>query len=392
VSQLLVSVDGALRGAGAADYVAQVAGNGNGGTNVTTGVITALVDLGVLSAGTHVLAVGGYNSKKTLSDEWTEIVIEDVAFGVPQPTDAATLVTQLDFQRFMDNIQTLAALGDRTQGAPGNVAALDWIEQQLASYGYTVVRHPYTYNGAPRENIYATKVGSRFPDRMYLVSAHMDGRGGGGGADDDASGTSLVLEAARVLGQAEVQTDYSVRFILWNNEETGLNGSAAYVASRAGLQGQESPAGSGLYPEPTWLGMIQHDMILFDHGLPVQPQQIPGADIDVEYQASATLAAAGQTLGQRLLAGNAAYSTDYPAQLTSDMRNTDSWSFRNHTASVSVRENRRIAEIGNGANPHWHQPTDLFTTYSLADFRLGFNALQMTLGTVADLAGARMVP
>ena len=28
--------------------------------------------------------------------------------------------------------------------------------------------------------------------------------------------------------------------------------------------------------------------------------------------------------------------------------------------------------------------------YSEADFRLGFNALQMTLGTVAELAGVRL--
>ena len=34
------------------------------------------------------------------------------------------------------------------------------------------------------------------------------------------------------------------------------------------LQGKERPAGSGRYPEPKWLGMIQHDMMLFDHGMP----------------------------------------------------------------------------------------------------------------------------
>ena len=48
-------------------------------------------------------------------------------------------------------------------------------------------------------SIYATKVGTRFPDQMYIVSAHLDGRGGGGAANDDASGCSLVLEAARAL-------------------------------------------------------------------------------------------------------------------------------------------------------------------------------------------------
>ena len=41
---------------------------------------------------------------------------------------------------------------------------------------------------------------------------------------------------------------------------------------------------------------------------------------------------------------------------------------------------------GNGAWVHGHS----YATYSEADFRLGFNAVQMTLGTVAELAGATM--
>jgi hypothetical protein len=55
---------------------------------------------------------------------------------------------------------------------------------------------------------------------------------------------------------------------------------------------------------------------------------------------------------------------------------------------VSVRENERGSQIGAGWNPHWHQPTDLYKTFSDADFRLGLNAAQTTLGAVAKLAGA----
>jgi hypothetical protein len=55
-----------------------------------------------------------------------------------------------------------------------------------------------------------------------------------------------------------------------------------------------------------------------------------------------------------------------------------------------VRDNQRVAEIGNGSNPHWHQPTDLYTAFSEDDFQLGFNAVQMTLGTVAELAGTTL--
>ena len=81
---------------------------------------------------------------------------------------------------------------------------------------------------------------------MYIGSAHMDsiifdssGNVFAPGATDDASGTSLVLEAARAFAPAEVQTEMSIRVVLWDNEETGLNGSKVYVKDRKELQGQK---------------------------------------------------------------------------------------------------------------------------------------------------------
>jgi hypothetical protein len=385
-SELLVSVDGVLRGA-SGDYLAQIVGDGNTGGALSTGWRLYGVNLGTLPAGPHTLVIGGFNSKKTEVGESSTVLIDDVLL-TETGAGAQAAVASLDLERFKENIRVLADFGDRTQGSPSNVAAGLWLENQLRAAGYRVERHRFTYNGQPRDNIYATKVGALYPDQMYIVSAHFDGRGGGGAANDDASGCSLVLEAARAL--AGLPTAVSVRFVFWNNEETGLNGSTAYVNQRLSLQGVESPPGSSLYPEPRWLGMIQHDQILFDHGLPPQPNQIPGADIDVEYQASSTEAVRSLQLAQALRAGNQAYSTNYPAQIGSNMNHTDSVPFWNHTATVSVRDNQRVAEIGNGSNPHWHQPTDVYAAFSEADFLLGFNAVQMTLGTVAELAGATL--
>src|SRR5690606_14109047 len=132
----------------------------------------------------------------------------------------------------------------------------------------------YEYRGGPRSEVYATKVGTTRPDEMYILSGHMDGRGGGEAANDDGSGTALVMEIARVLASPDIQTERSIRFALWNNEETGLQGAGAYVEQRAPLQGIEDPPGSGRYPEPRWLGMIQHDMMMWDHGNPVQFDQV----------------------------------------------------------------------------------------------------------------------
>ncbi len=301
---------------------------------------------------------------------------------------AAALVASLDSTSYTGTLETLASFGDRAQGSDSYAAAEDWVVTELQAMGYTVERHGFEYYGSPRDNLYVTKVGTAHPDQMVIVGAHLDGRGGGGAADDDGSGSSLVLESARAFAPAAVTVETSVRFVLWNCEETGLNGSSAYVEDRAPLQGIEDPEGSGSYPEPSWIGMIQSDMILFDHGLPAGPDQAPDADIDVEYQASATFAAEGQALAQGLVDGCATFCGDYPAEVGSEMSNTDSYPFRNQTAAVSVRENRRLDEIGAGSNPHWHQPTDVFATYSSDDLQLGFNATQMVVGTVAEMVGA----
>ena len=247
-----------------------------------------------------------------------------------------------------------------------------------------------------RSQVYCTRVGATRPDEMYILGAHMDGHGFGEAADDDASGTALVMELARILSAPDVRTAVSVRFALWNNEETGLNGSRAYVADRRELQGVEEPPGSGRYPEPRWLGMIQHDMMLFDHGAPgpdgaVSPRQRREADINIEFQSRSELADASRELAFRFKAANDAYATDYPAAVGPHMTNTDSTPFMNLTPSISLRENERGMHIGAGWNPHWHQPTDLYGTYSDDDFRLGLNAAQTTLAAIAELAGATIV-
>ena len=99
-----------------------------------------------------------------------------------------------------------------------------------------------------RQQVWVTKIGTTRPDEMYIISAHMDGHGWGEAANDDGSGTAIVMELARIFADPAVRTERSIRFVLWNNEETGLNGARAYVAQRAALQGKESPVGSGRYP------------------------------------------------------------------------------------------------------------------------------------------------
>jgi len=244
-----------------------------------------------------------------------------------------------------------------------------------------------------RDQVFCTKIGTTRPDEMYIIGAHMDGLGYAEGANDNASGTAIVMEMARIFSSPDVRTERSIRFILWNNEETGLNGARAYVDQRRELQGKEDPPASRRYPEPRWLGMIQHDMMLYDHGMPradgtLPPEQRPEADVNIEFAGTSKMAAESQALAWQLKAANDRYATDFPVMVGNRMSNTDSVPFQDYVAAISLREAERGSQVGSGWDPHWHQPTDMYATFSDKDFRLGLNAAQTTLAAAAQLAGA----
>jgi hypothetical protein len=392
----------------------------------------------------------------------------------PQPASAdpiAILVGRLDLERYKETIRGLTQFGDRRQGTERNRNAVDWIEEQLQSYGCPTERLYYTYDPPPpaplsaadsaaraqalaaararpplspviasgeirrgpggsryrgitqpttvnndpmrqpderlrelnrepaengeRSQVYCTKVGATRPNEMYIVGAHMDGHGWGEAANDNGSGTALVMELARVFSNPDVVTDRTIRFALWNNEETGLNGAEAYVVQRAGLQGIPDDSNPPRYPEPNWLGMIQHDMMMWDHGMPREdgtwnPEQRPEADVNIEFQSGSLRTDDAMRLAFFFREANERYATDYPAAVGPHMTNTDSTPFMNLTPSISLRENERGMHTGAGWNPTWHQPIDVFTTFSDKDFRLGLNAAQTTLSAVGMLVGARV--
>ena len=306
------------------------------------------------------------------------------ALSAQTPDPIRAVVGRLDFGRYKAHIKGLAQFGDRMQGTPRNRDAIDWLEKQLRSFGYTnVERQRFQSGSGPLDNIYATKIGTATPGEMYIVSAHMDGRGRGEAADDDASGCAVVLELARVLAMPDVRTNRSVRFIFWNNEEFGMDGSGTYAHDRAALQGTSG--------EPKWLGVIQHDMMMFDHGMPPGAKQSPKADINIDYQQDSKMAAASAKLAAALQAANRSYAPDYPATIGTNMAGTDSIQFEDVIASISVRENERVTGIVRGSNPNHHEPTDKYENYSEEDFRFGFNTAQTTLGGLGQLAGITLV-
>ena len=81
----------------------------------------------------------------------------------------------------------------------------------------------------PSFNIVAEIPGGRKKDEIVMLGGHFDSWHGGTGATDNATGSSVAIEAMRILKSLNVQMDRTVRMALWSGEEEGLLGSIAYV-------------------------------------------------------------------------------------------------------------------------------------------------------------------
>ena len=142
--------------------------------------------------------------------------------------------------------------------------------------------------------------------------------------------------------------------------------------------------------------MIQHDMMLFDHGMPradgtVSKEQRPEADVNIEFQSQAKQAEGAQKLAWALYSANESLRDRLSGgrRAAHDQHRLARPSWISFRRSACARTSA-APQIGAGWDPHWHQPTDVYATFSDADFRLGLNAAQTTLGAVARLTGASL--
>lgn len=109
----------------------------------------------------------------------------------------------------------------------GNIIAEEYLLNRLKKYIPATSMQYFDGSGG---NVIGTQRGVRFPNKQIIICAHFDdmpNQGPAPGADDNGSGTSAVLEAARILSQ--YQTDFTIIYALWDNEEIGLKGSAYYA-------------------------------------------------------------------------------------------------------------------------------------------------------------------
>ncbi|MEM0023066.1 MAG: M28 family peptidase [Thermofilaceae archaeon] len=79
-------------------------------------------------------------------------------------------------------------------------------------------------------NVVAERRGSKYPDEVVYVTAHLDSVYGVRGAVDNAGGSALAVAIARALSNVPLKR--TLRFVLFSGEELGLRGSLAHVEAR----------------------------------------------------------------------------------------------------------------------------------------------------------------
>jgi len=217
---------------------------------------------------------------------------------------------------------------------------------------------PFTFGGTwTSRNIVAVLPGRADSSRSVILCAHYDSISpvsqrmtDAPGADDNASGTSAVMEIARVLSAYDF--DFSLVFACFSAEEWGLYGSRHY-AQAAKAAGEEI------------IGVVNMDMIGYE--------DVPPEDIDVISNGSS------EWLGDRYIAAAQRYALLPTLKIVNaGFRSSDHSPFwdQGYAALCGI-------EDAGVPNPYYHKTTDTLDKLNM-DFATAVTKASLALA--AELA------
>ena len=93
------------------------------------------------------------------------------------------------------------------------------------------IRNHFYRGPVKNHNIIGIMRGSKYPKEYVIAGAHLDSFDCGTGAVDDGNGSSVTMEAARLLAASGAKPKRTLLFCLWTGEEFGLVGSKYFVQS-----------------------------------------------------------------------------------------------------------------------------------------------------------------
>lgn len=139
----------------------------------------------------------------------------------------------------LEYLHDLAQYGARLPGTQNHETAQRYILMALREMDYNPVLQPFrTKSGQSTANITVIKPG--LSPRVIIVGAHYDSVKTGFGVDDNASGVSVLLETAKNL--KNVDTPFTIHFVFFDAEETGLEGSKFHASKMSNLDIENTAA------------------------------------------------------------------------------------------------------------------------------------------------------
>ncbi len=157
--------------------------------------------------------------------------------AVRELMDLDSLIARVELDSCQSYDEQLQSFDGRYAGTASNYASRDWIAAKFAEFGYdSVVIDSFSAaiygTRTDLQNVVAIKPGSLYPQHQVVIGAHRDSWPvTSPGADDDGTGTSGVLEIARIL--ADIECNLTFVFVLFDAEEEGLYGAWDYATKAA---------------------------------------------------------------------------------------------------------------------------------------------------------------
>ncbi len=105
---------------------------------------------------------------------------------------------------------------------------------------FNIVNHTYP-EGKTSYNAVAEIPGSDKADEVVMLGGHLDSWHSATGATDNGIGSSIMIEAIRLIQSMGLKPRRTIRVALWSGEEEGLLGSLAYVKEHFGTAENPKP-------------------------------------------------------------------------------------------------------------------------------------------------------
>ncbi|MEH1863981.1 MAG: M28 family peptidase [Nostoc sp.] len=301
-------------------------------------------------------------------------IVESIPAKTPQPQLELKKVDdalQVSADKLLNHIQKLNFQRYTTKERS---LTRTYITTELKKFGWK----PKLEKFSEGVNIFAERLGTNKAAKAILVAAHYDTVALSPGADDNASGVAVVLEVARLLGSRP--TARTLQLAFFDQEETGLLGSQAFVSKTAHLQN----LGGAIVMDMVGYACYTVGCQKYPAGLPVTPPSDKGDFLavvgDTEHLPLLNVFQNSSTALNKQESNLPAVLTlpiPFKGLLTPDTLRSDHAPFWYQGVGAVL-----VTDTANLRTPHYHQSSDVPATIERSFFT---GAAQIVVNAISNL-------